>query len=80
MGARVQFPADAHVSASARGEIERALLRIADAVSTIPPASAFWDSMGSSVLHLDAGGCHVVYRIEPEAHEISVIELQATSQ
>jgi len=78
VGARVQFPADAQVSDSARGEIERTLTRIADAVSAVPPASSFWDSMKSSVLQLDAGGCHVVYRIEPEAREIRVIELQET--
>jgi len=78
VGARVQFPADARVSDSTRREIERTLTRIADAVSNIPPASAFWDSMGSSVLQMEAAGCRVVYRIEPEAREIRVIELQET--
>jgi len=74
VGARIQFPAGAQVRESARGEIERSLTQIADAVSAIPPASAFWDSMSNSLLQIDAGGCHVVYRIEPR--EIQVIELQ----
>jgi len=78
VGARIRFPAEARVSDGARAEIERTLTRIADAVTGIPAGSAFWGSMSSSVLQLEAAGCRVVYKIEPDAHEIRVIELQET--
>jgi len=76
VGPRIQFPADARVSDSARGEIERTLTRIADGVSCIPPASTFWDSMKSSLLQIDVAGYRVAYRIERQGREIGVIELQ----
>jgi hypothetical protein len=80
VGARIQFPAGAQVPETARGEIEQALTQIADAVSRIPPESAFWKSMRSSLLQIEAGGCRVVYRIEPQPREIRVIELQEIPQ
>jgi hypothetical protein len=75
VGARIQFPGGAQVREGARGEIERALIQISDAVTAIPSKSAFWDSMKTSLLHIDAGGCRVVYRFE-QPSEIRVIELQ----
>jgi hypothetical protein len=59
-----------------RREIVGVLEQIIDAVSRIPPGSAFWDSMQSSLLQMDAGGCHIVYRIEPDHRGIRIIELQ----
>jgi hypothetical protein len=74
---KVQFPADLRaLDDRSRGEIAGVLEHIADALSGIPAGSAFWDSMQSSLLQMDAGGCHIVYRIEPDHRSIRIIELQ----
>ena len=59
-----------------RGEIIQVLEQIADAVTPIPPSSAFWDSMKSSLLQIDISGFRVVYRIESDPRQLRVIELQ----
>jgi hypothetical protein len=74
---KVQFPPDLRpIDDRSRGEIVGVLEQIADALGGIPPASAFWDSMQSSLLQMDVGGCHIVYRIEPDHRGIRIIELQ----
>jgi hypothetical protein len=50
--------------------------QVADAVSTVPQASAFWISMKDSLLQVDVSGWRAVYRIDPAQREIRVVELQ----
>jgi hypothetical protein len=57
-----------------RSEIVRTMDQIADAVTTIPPASAFWSSMKDSLLQIDVRGRRVVYRIEASQQLITVVE------
>jgi len=59
-----------------RREILHVLEQIADAVTPIPPESAFWDSMKSSLLQIDVSGFRILYRIEPDPRQVRVIELQ----
>jgi len=58
-----------------RLEIDRTMQQIADAVTTIPPASAFWSSMKDSLLQIDVRGYRVVYRVETARQTIVVVEL-----
>ena len=58
-----------------RLEIDRTMQQIADAVTTIPPASAFWSSMKDSLLQIDVRGYRVVYRIDAVRRTIIVVEL-----
>ena len=58
-----------------RLEIDRTMEQIADAVTTIPPASAFWSSMKDSLLQIDVRGYRVVYRVETARQTIVVVEL-----
>jgi mRNA-degrading endonuclease RelE of RelBE toxin-antitoxin system len=72
----VRFEADLEaVLEGARQEIRRTMQQVADAVSTIPPSSPFWSSMKHSMLQLDVKGYRVVYRVDPTAREIRVIEI-----
>jgi hypothetical protein len=74
---KVQFPANLRpIDDRSHGEIVGALEQISDTLSGIQSASAFWDSMQSSLLQIDAGGFHIVYRIEPDHRGIRIIELQ----
>ena len=59
----------------ARLEIVRTMDQIADAVTTIPAASAFWTSMKDSLLQIDVRGYRVVYRIDAGRRVIIVVEL-----
>jgi hypothetical protein len=73
----VHFAVDlASVPDAARSEIIRTLQEIAEAVSTVPPASVFWSSMDDSLLQVDVEGWRVVYRILPRYQEVQVIELE----
>jgi hypothetical protein len=77
VASRVQLPGDGHaIDEGSRRQILGVLERIADSLTAIPPASAFWDSMQTSPLQIDAGGFRIVYLIEPEHRRIRVIELQ----
>ena len=77
MASRVQLPGDGRaIDEPWRSEIRGVLGSIADALVAVPPANAFWDSMESSILRIEVGGFHIVYRIEPDHHGIRVIELQ----
>jgi hypothetical protein len=58
-----------------RLEIERTMQQIAEAVTTIPPASAFWSSMKNSRLQIDVRGHRVVYRVDTADRAIFVVEL-----
>jgi hypothetical protein len=58
-----------------RAEVVRTVDQIADAVTTIPPASPFWSSMKDSLLQIDVRGHRVVYRIDAARHQITVVEL-----
>ena len=58
-----------------RLEIGRTMQQIADAVTTIPPSSAFWSSMKNSLLQIDVRGHRVVYRIDTARRVIIVVEL-----
>ena len=58
-----------------RLEIGRTMQQIADAVTTIPPSSAFWSSMKNSLLQIDVRGYRVVYRIDTTRRVIIVVEL-----
>jgi mRNA-degrading endonuclease RelE of RelBE toxin-antitoxin system len=72
----VRFEVDLEtVPEEARQEIRRTMQQVADAVGTIPPSSPFWSSMKHSVLQLDVKGYRVVYRVDPTALEIRVIEI-----
>lgn len=66
----------ADVPAEVRSEIERTMEQIAEAVSTIPQANAFWTSMNDSLLQIDSGPFRVIYRIDPRKGEIRVVELE----
>lgn len=50
--------------------------QIGEVVSTIPPANAFWGSMGNSTLKIDVAGFRVVYRIEPRVREIRIVGIE----
>jgi hypothetical protein len=65
----------ATLPADAAEEIERVMEQIAEAVSTISPASPFWISMDDSLLQIDVAGHRVVYRVDPKAGEIIVVEV-----
>ena len=58
-----------------REEVVLTVEQIADAVTTIPPASAFWSSMKDSLLQIDVRGYRVVYRIDAVRRTIIVVEL-----
>ena len=58
-----------------RLEIGRTMQQIADAVTTIPPSSAFWSSMKNSLLQIDVRRYRVVYRIDTTRRVIIVVEL-----
>jgi hypothetical protein len=74
---KVQFPTNLRpIDDRSRGEIVGVLEQLSDALGGIPPASAFWDSMQSSLLQIDVRGFHIVYRIEPDHRGIRIIELQ----
>jgi hypothetical protein len=74
---QVQFPANLRpLDDGSRREIVGVLEQLAATLSGIPPASAFWDSMQSSLLQIDVGGFHIVYRIEPDHRGIRIIEIQ----
>jgi mRNA-degrading endonuclease RelE of RelBE toxin-antitoxin system len=62
-----------------RLEIDRTMHQIAEAVTTIPPASAFWPSMKDSLLQIDVRGYRVVYRIDTARRAIAVVELSRLS-
>lgn len=77
----VHFAVDlASVPDGPRAEIVRTLQQIAAAVSTVPPASAFWSSMDDSLLQVDVEGWRVVYRVLPRHREVRVIELEPTTR
>jgi hypothetical protein len=61
--------------AKGREEIERVMEQIAQAVSTIAPASPFWISMDDSLLQIDVAGHRVVYRVDPARRQIIVVEV-----
>jgi mRNA-degrading endonuclease RelE of RelBE toxin-antitoxin system len=58
-----------------RLEVGRTMQQIADAVTTIPPSSAFWSSMKDSLLQIDVRGYRVVYRIDAVRRVIIVVEV-----
>jgi mRNA-degrading endonuclease RelE of RelBE toxin-antitoxin system len=58
-----------------RLEIVRTMGQIADAVTTIPPSSAFWSSMKDSLLQIDVRPYRVVYRIDTARRLVIVVEL-----
>jgi hypothetical protein len=73
----VHLPVDSRIIPDgARREIETTLQQIGQAVANVPRQSVFWTSMSHSHLQLDVAGFRVVYRIEPLAAQIRVIELQ----
>ena len=77
MAGKVQFPANVRpLDDRSRGQIVGVLEQVVSTLSGIPPATAFWDSMQSSVLQIDVAGFHIVYRIEPDHRGIRIIELQ----
>jgi len=63
------------VPEGARAEIRRMMEEIAEVVMTIPAINPFWSSMKNSLLQIDVAGWRVVYRVEPRAREIRVVEL-----
>jgi len=72
----VRFEVDLEtIPPGVRQEIRRTMQQVADAVGTIPPSSPFWSSMRHSVLQLDVKGYRVVYRVDPTALEIRVVEI-----
>jgi mRNA-degrading endonuclease RelE of RelBE toxin-antitoxin system len=72
----VRFEVDLEtIPEGARQEIRRTMQQVADAVSTIPLSSPFWSSMKHSLLQLDVKGYRVVYRVDPAAREIRVVEV-----
>ncbi len=72
----VRFEVDLEtIPEGARQEIRRTMQQVADAVGTIPSSSPFWSSMRHSMLQLDVKGYRVVYRVDPTAREIRVIEI-----
>jgi hypothetical protein len=72
----VRFEIDLEaIPEGARQEIRRTMQQVADAVSTIPASSPFWSSMQHSVLQLDVMRFRVVYRVDPQALEIRVVEI-----
>ena len=72
----VRFEVDLEtIPLGVRQEIRRTMQQVADAVGTIPPSSPFWSSMRHSVLQLDVKGYRVVYRVDPTALEIRVVEI-----
>jgi len=72
----VRFEVDLEtIPEGARQEIRRTMQQVADAVGTIPSSSPFWSSMRHSMLQLDVKGYRVVYRVDPTANEIRVIEI-----
>jgi len=72
----VRFEVDLEtIPEEARQEIRRTMQQVADAVGTIPSSSPFWSSMRHSMLQLDVKGYRVVYRVDPTAREIRVIEI-----
>jgi hypothetical protein len=72
----VQFDVDLEtIPDQGRQEIRRTMQEIADAVTTIPPASPFWSSMKLSLLQIDVEGWRVVYAVDVEHQHIHVVEL-----
>jgi hypothetical protein len=59
-----------------RAEMRRTMSRVADAVSTVPPANPFWASIHTSVLQIDVAGYRLLYRILPRSAEIHVVEVE----
>ena len=75
MAYSVHFVADVGtIPEAARLELHRTMQQVADAVEAIAPANAFWSSLHSSVLQIDAAGFRLVYRILLRSREIHVIE------
>jgi hypothetical protein len=73
----VQLPGDPRaIDEPSRREILHVLEQIAGAVTAVPLASAFWDSMRTSLLQIDVSGYRIVYRFEAAPPWIRVIELQ----
>ena len=58
-----------------RLEIARTMQQIAEAVTTIPPSSAFWSSMKNSLLQIDVRGHRIVYSIDTVRRAVIVVEL-----
>jgi mRNA-degrading endonuclease RelE of RelBE toxin-antitoxin system len=58
-----------------RERIGRTLREVAEAISTIPSASPFWDSMRHSQTQIDVKGWRVVYRIQQSPSELVVVEV-----
>jgi len=71
----VQFAVNLEVlPQSIRQEIGRTMHRIAEAVSSVPEASAFWSSMKYSVLQIDVQGWRVGYKVDRVRRELRVTE------
>lgn len=56
-----------------RSEIRSTMERVADAVGTVSPTNAFWASIHTSVLQIDAAGHRLLYRVLPRAHQIRIV-------
>ena len=59
-----------------RVEFQAMMGQVAEAVSTIPAANAFWSSIGASVLQIEVAGHRLLYRVLPRTREIRVVEIQ----
>ncbi len=57
-------------------EIRSTMERVADAVSTVSPTNAFWASIHTSVLQIDAAGHRLLYRVLPRARQIHVVRIE----
>jgi hypothetical protein len=75
----VHFRVDlAKVPGVARGEIEKTMQQIAEALGTVPASSPFWTSMKDSLLQIEVKRWRVVYRVDPAHEDIQVVELSPT--
>ena len=81
MGARVKYSVRFAVNLGTvpdgvRQEIRRTMEQIAEAMDTVPQASAFWSSLKDSVLQIDVKDWRVVYAVDAAEKEIRVTELE----
>ena len=72
----VHFRVDlAKVPASARGEIQKTMDQIAEALGTVPASSPFWASMKDSLMQIEVKRWRVVYRVDQSHQDVQVVEL-----
>jgi hypothetical protein len=75
----VHFRVDlAKVPAATRGEIQKTMDQIAEALGTVPASSPFWTSMKDSLMQIEVKRWRVVYRVDQDHQDLQVVELSPT--